>query len=154
MSSSSSDDPSSYTPYQLAMVMAQRYRNQPSQHEVSMSDSDESSASNPSSSYTPYQLARVMAQRYMDQPSQHVGQGAAGDVDHVGEMSDEEEPSALPALNVTDPHDYYGSPISADHYMKIDLSPEYSNILSVYIKRHSFISKNKQLCKICTFKYL
>jgi hypothetical protein len=94
-------------------------------------------SSDSESYYTPYQ----MVERYMNQPSQHVQEGeGAREVEGVHHMSDEED-AALPAFNISEPHDYDGSPVSGDQYMKIPLSDQYSDMLSIYIKRTSFISK-------------
>ena len=86
----------------------------------------------------------AFVERYFSGPSYHGAAALAGDGDdfnNVAPMSEDapEEAGALPALNTDDPHDFQGSPISKDQYIDIPLSAEYAKLVSVKIKRTSFV---------------
>jgi hypothetical protein len=96
-----------------------------------------------------YMSPYEMVQHYFRQPSGHrlegEGEGpqAAGhghvDAEDAGSDVDSvRSDGANPEWNVEQPHSFDDSPIKTE-YMKIPLSEEYSSIVSVYIKRSSFL---------------
>ena len=92
----------------------------------------------------------AFVERYFEGPSYHRAQaqeGGGADIDDDDVQMPGEASGALPILNADDPEDFQGSPISKDQYIDIPLSPEYAKLISVKIKRTSFVRQ-----KVSTFK--
>jgi hypothetical protein len=87
--------------------------------------------------YTPYELV----QQYLRQKSAHTQDGEGAIEDEV--LSEGENMSALPILNAEEDDDYEGSPISATSYEQIPLSDDFSDIISIFIKRTSFVRQKE-----------
>jgi hypothetical protein len=91
-------------------------------------------------------------ERYLAGPSHHVGQGGAPD-DHqpMEEDGEEEEAAAaaLPALNIDDPEDFDGSPISNKEYETIPIDGPSKDLITVKIKRTAFVRQKVSRARKC-----